>query len=149
MIEGVGLCFVVSAMVVPLRYDSFVPWTVPPSFLAGPPGLFDVLEKANGDGRTAVPCAPIDFGVWPRQGMMRQLRMVQDYEVLCARRFGVYLRAVAGMSPPSGTECTFFDGRVRLPGHLVRPTLLDPSRPARWSFRWTPRLQRGSRPTAG
>jgi hypothetical protein len=119
------LAIVLGALFKRASNRAHVPWTVSPEDLAGPRELWGTVERVTAGGRTALPVDSIDFTVGLRQGMMKRIPVVQDYEPISSRRAAAYLRAVAGLPPPSPTEAFPFDGAVTLTKRIVRPQLLD------------------------
>jgi len=127
-VTALGLLVWIAATIVwPHRNEEHLPWTAPPS-MATPGGqLWPSLTPLIGSGRAWLPGdrGGLGAGRFVREGMVRQLRVLQDYDPLTARRLGRFLAAVAGVSPPDDDAVLPFTGALLGAPAIARPELLD------------------------
>ncbi len=105
--------------------------------------VFDFVQERQGLGRTFVdhpwPFAP---GIVSKQGTIRGIFMIGDYEVLSTERFGRYCAAMnAGPGAPDASQfigiCRFNDvrGRIRLLERLGTRFVIEPKQfPQRMAY---------------
>jgi hypothetical protein len=122
----VASALVIAALVVPARNRWSLPWTVPRT---QPPQGAEVFEAASviaGAGTMYVPvdALALGLGAFPRLGLARRVRVLEDYEPLSSRRLARFLYAVAGEPEPNDPAAAAFTGSV--PGTTIaQPRLLD------------------------
>ncbi len=80
--EAVALGLVIGFLIAPLRNDSQLPWTVPPSALQEPREVFSALARLAGEERAAVPG---ESGLGPHRATLHRIRVLQDQEPLSSR----------------------------------------------------------------
>ena len=123
-VEAVALVVVVALLVWPYRNPVELPWTASST---NPLGVaFFPNHRPPPEYRVWAPSGRLELGVdvFVRQGMREQVRVLQDYEPLSARRLGVFLHAVVGRRmPPPGQA--FFTGGILEDPPIEWPSLLD------------------------
>jgi len=127
LVEAGGLALVVALCVLPYRNESQLPWTVPLE-AAGPDRSFFPPSSPPPPGeRVWVPGDRFELklGMFVRQGMLRRVRVLSDYEPLSSRRLAGFLAAVAGKPPPGADAFPIFAGSMLGQQPIARPDLLD------------------------
>jgi hypothetical protein len=126
-LEAIALGVVIWLLVVPFRNDFEMPWR-DDSRLAQPMSVFfGSAARPAAEDRVYVPGNRLELGLarFVKQGMMQQVRVLQDYEPLSSRRLAAFLSAVAGLPSPRPETFPMFDGAVLTPHKIARPDLLD------------------------
>ena len=121
-VEAVALGLVIGFLLAPLRNDSQLPWTVPPSALHEPREVFSALARLAGEERAAVPG---ESGLGPYRATLHRIRVLQDQEPLTSRRLEAYLRAVAGLPEARDEPAWPFTGALPMARSIARSDLLD------------------------
>src|SRR6266404_4439803 len=111
-VEAVALGLLIGFLIAPLRNDSQLPWTVPPSALQEPREVFSALARLAGEERAAVPG---ESGLGPYRATLHGIRVLQDQEPLSSRRLEAYLRAVAGLPEARDEPSPPFTGALPQP----------------------------------
>lgn len=125
-LEALLLATVCAAVLPAAKNEARLPWMLPDNGVAtGAPPLFDAVRTQVGAGRAALPDQGVDHAVTPKQGMMRHLRVLSDYEPLCSARLSEFLHTLVGLPPPGDDWASPFTGSVRVSGAIARPALLD------------------------
>jgi hypothetical protein len=126
-VEALALGAVVWLLVVPFRNEFEMPWRDDSRFVKPVAAFFSGGARALATDRVYVPGNRLELGLaqFVKQGMVQQVRVLQDYEPLSSRRLAAFLSAVAGLPPPGPDAFPQFDGAILRPHVIVRPDLLD------------------------
>jgi len=125
--EMLALGVVIWFLVVPFRNDFEMPWRDDSRLVKPVAAFFGGGARALAEDRVYVPGNRLELGLaqFVKQGMVQQVRVLQDYEPLSSRRLATFLSAVAGLPAPRVDAFPQFDGALLHPHKIVRPDLLD------------------------
>lgn len=117
---------VLAALLLPAPNGRPIPWTLPADRRVHGATVFEAAAAAVGDGRLSIQTLSMALGTtaFPRLGLARRVRTLQDYEPLAPRRLQDLLRAIAGDDDAPSPGGAMFTGTVATDA-VTRPQLLD------------------------
>ena len=117
---------VLAALLFPAPNGSAIPWTLAASLRVHGADVFEAAARAVGDGRLSIRTLSMALGTtaFPRLGLARHVRTLEDYEPLSSRRLHDFLLAITGEDQVPAPGMGMFTGTVATDA-IARPKLLD------------------------